>query len=520
MRTWTFILTAVISRGILAQTETGSTFKIHVVNSVTGTPIAAANVVLDDAGDGRAWGRTDSGGLFTGRVQSAGKHLLTVTRRGFQMTGGGMMGTMVDIQPEAEKETTVQMLQLGVLVGSIVDQYGDPVRYAIVRILDKMSVPGQDTYYQSLSAATTNDRGEYRILDVEPGKHYLAAEYSSEREERISASRSRFRWPDLGGFVLFPDATDLAKAQQVDVSSGQVTRVNEMHLNMQRAVSISGRVTPFPEQKAVALDLHRAGPRLSLNVFDQGGRSEANGSFTLKALPGTYVLRASDQQTGKMSQEINIEVRDKDLTDIELKLNSGYEINGRVSVDGSGDLDVSALSLNFLGGPVKIGRDGTFHSNLFGNKAHYILQGLPEDWYVKDVLIGGRRVAGGLFEVQQGTTDASIVLSPHGARLEIKTESASNALESAMFVVLLPENGPVPDLESVLHAERDQSGPLVVRGVPPGSYRIFALDVTNWAMVMRPDVLMEKYRKSAPLVTLAEGERKSTVVPLTKILPE
>jgi hypothetical protein len=37
---------------------------------------------------------------------------------------------------------------------------------------------------------------------------------------------------------------------------------------------------------------------------------------------------------------------------------------------------------------------------------------------------------------------------------------------------------------------------------------------------MRPDMLMEKYRQSAPLITVEEGERKRIVVPLTKILLE
>ena len=90
----------------------------------------------------------------------------------------------------------------------------------------------------------------------------------------------------------------------------------------------------------------------------------------------------------------------------------------------------------------------------------------------------------------------------------------------AVLVLLLPENGPAPNPESMIHAEPDQSGKLVARGVPPGSYRVFALDATNLAFAFDPKTLMEKIRKTALLVTVAEGEHKSIVVPLTKIQPE
>jgi hypothetical protein len=37
---------------------------------------------------------------------------------------------------------------------------------------------------------------------------------------------------------------------------------------------------------------------------------------------------------------------------------------------------------------------------------------------------------------------------------------------------------------------------------------------------MRPDILLEKYRALAPLIEVSEGERKTIVVPLSKIQPE
>ncbi|HEY1494610.1 MAG TPA: carboxypeptidase regulatory-like domain-containing protein, partial [Candidatus Solibacter sp.] len=74
------------------------TFRVHVVNSLTGAPVAVANVVAAPDHGARLWGRTDAAGSFTGAPQAAGSYLVTVSRRGYRMTSGGM-GKMVEVTP-------------------------------------------------------------------------------------------------------------------------------------------------------------------------------------------------------------------------------------------------------------------------------------------------------------------------------------------------------------------------------------------------------------------------------------
>ena len=502
-----------------AQVEPGNAFRVHVVDSVTRNPIAGANVALEHERSGQVWGRTDSGGNFAGRSPSAGGHLLTVARKGYRMTGG-IMGKTIDLKAGAETEVTVEILPLGVLAGRVVDQYGDPVRHAIVRTEDKMNLPGQGQYYESYSSALTDDRGEYRVADVEPGKHYLAVEYSSAHEERASGVRSRYRWPETGGLVLYPDAAAIEQAQPVEVTAGQTTHLSDIHLKIQRAVTIGGRIKPPPSGNGPSLSLQRT-PQLGLasSPMVQGGRPEPDGTFRVEILPGTYVLTASDPQTGRVSKPLTLEVRDRNITNLELELSSGYEVRGRITVDGPVRMDFSKLALNFGGRPVKVDSNGTFQTNLPGGKGFYMLQGLAEGWYVKDVLVAGRRITGRQFEMEPGTSDLIVVLSPRGARVEISVQAAAGSLQ-AVFVTLLPESGPIPEVEAALHSMPDASGKFILPTVPPGSYRVFALDASNWVLVMRPDILLEKYRALAPLIEVSEGERKTIVVPLSKIQPE
>jgi hypothetical protein len=64
------------------------------------------------------------------------------------------------------------------------------------------------------------------------------------------------------------------------------------------------------------------------------------------------------------------------------------------------------------------------------------------------------------------------------------------------------------------------SGKFLVRAVPPGAYRVFTFDASNWALLMRPDVLLEKFRKLAPLIDVAEGERKEVVIRAQRLRTE
>jgi hypothetical protein len=515
MRIVALILAFAAAAAMRAQTSGGPTVTVHVVNSSTGAPIAGATVVMGDEGD-QVWGRTDGAGSFSGTAKSAGKYLLTVSRNGYRMIGG-VMGKIVEIRAGSGNETIVQMLPFGVIAGRVVDQYGDPVSNAIVRTIDKMEIPGHGEDYADLDSAFTDDRGEYRIAGVEPGKHYVAAEFGTQnmRQQNMAA---RNRWPEEGGFVLFPDSTDIDGAQTVEVHAAQTMRLADLHLKMQPAVTITGSVKPA--QKGVSTILHRTGVQLGLSVFAfQGGYSDTAGNFTMSVLPGTYVLSASDRQTGKFSEDVTIEVRDKNVDNVRLTLTSSYEITGRVHIDGAGTPDYSKVALSF-DQPVKIAGDGSFHASLSPGKVHYMIHELPENWYVKDVLVGGQRLTSSEFEVHPGTTDVSISLSPRGGQVTVKLESVGSSVLDSAYVLLLPEKGPLPDVESSLHAEPSESGPLVVHGVPPGSYRVFALDMANWTLIMGPNILMDKYGKQAPLVSIVEGERKTIVVSMTKVEPE
>jgi hypothetical protein len=243
-----------------------------------------------------------------------------------------------------------------------------------------------------------------------------------------------------------------------------------------------------------------------------------DGSFRVEVLPGTYTIKASDR-SGRISPPLTRDVH-ASVDNLELTLGQGYEISGRIVVDGPGHLDFPKVTLHFFGDPAKIDSAGTFHANAGNHEAGYMIQGLPEDWYVKDFKVAGRVIPGRKFQLEPGVTEVVLTLSPLGARVEMAAAGANGADDvlSAVMFALLPETG-VVDVESMLIFERgaDPSGKLIRRGVPPGDYRVFSLDASNWALLFDPETLLNKYRNLAPLVKIVEGERKRITVRPTKI---
>jgi hypothetical protein len=316
--------------------------------------------------------------------------------------------------------------------------------------------------------------------------------------------------------LIYPNASRIEDAQQVAAVAGIATRLNDTYLTIARAVMVSGQIHPPPPPKSF-INLERT-DRLALHsspVFAHGF-VEADGSFKMEALPGTYTLTARDSNR-KMSKPQTVELRGN-IDNLEVELTTAYHISGRFAIDGTEPLNYSKVQLNFLGPQVKVRADGAFEADLGDSRVGYLLQGLPNGWYVKEVVVAGKRIAGRRFQVELGSTNVLFMLSPHGARVEI-TVAGSSPLDAAM-VVLLPETDASPDPESMLIAEPETTGHLVVNGVPPGSYRLFTLDATDWPLLYRPDQLLEKHRDLAPLIRVAEGETKNVVAPVVKIPPE
>ncbi len=228
-----------------AQAQANATVRGHVYALDTGAPLKRAQVTLrGNQRQGQPLSTvTDAQGAFEFRNVEAGSYSLFGSKTGFisssygqgdQQRGGG--GSPISVRPGQEVTgLNLRLVRGGVISGVITDEDGEPMVNVNVQALTRSYRRGQTTVNQS-NGASTDDRGQYRIFNLPPGRYYIHA-----------APRGAFTLPGQEGMVayaplFYPNATTLQDAQRVDLRSGGEASRIDMVVRPVPTVSVSGRV--------------------------------------------------------------------------------------------------------------------------------------------------------------------------------------------------------------------------------------------------------------------------------------
>jgi hypothetical protein len=122
---------------------------------------------------------TDSLGQFTFQQLPAGEFNLSVTRSQYLTTNygqkkAGRPGSRIVLADGQQLRLTVPMQRGGVITGAVTSDDGEPASNAQVRALRYMYVNGFKRLQQS-GFASTDDRGVYRLFNLQPGDYVISA---------------------------------------------------------------------------------------------------------------------------------------------------------------------------------------------------------------------------------------------------------------------------------------------------------------------------------------------------------
>jgi hypothetical protein len=160
-----------------------------VVNGATGEPLKKAHVTLRRADNTQLnpapYGvTTDASGHFVLDDVDPGKYRLAADRNGFvnssygekrNRSGSGALLTLSAGQKM--KDVIFHMTPQGVIVGRVIDEDGEPVARANIQCLRSMYRNGEKGLFPTGSSGT-NDKGEYRVFGLSPGKYIVQATYN------------------------------------------------------------------------------------------------------------------------------------------------------------------------------------------------------------------------------------------------------------------------------------------------------------------------------------------------------
>lgn len=542
-----------------ASSASTGTARIHgrVVAADTGAPVRRAVVTLmrtaalSTLADGRSataplanFGRwvvtTDDEGAFDFRELPAGSFNFSVTKSGFVETSFALFPSTAGSALQ-EKQTLnrgdLRLPRGGVIAGRIIDEQGEPVAGATVNALRVNYLGPGSRRLAAAQTIQTNDLGDYRLYGLQPGSYFVAAGF---RQWQVSGGEGvppvQFLNAGRGLVPTFYPGTILASdAQTVTVVAGEDTPGVGIRLLSVPLARVDGTVVDSqgrPAQKvAVMLNPARADGAMSMNA--NVIEVDANGRFSLtNVAPGDYevdvVARAKLEALGRGSaEETSSEFASQfvsvagDITDLVVRMTTGFDVSGRVLVDGAppsaalgSKLRVDILPQSSLGtlfgasGPVTA--DGTFAipGSIGGRRIR--VRGLPADAAVVRILARGMDVTDDFLEIDQVVSGVEIAITTKPTRITGTVTDPAGAAVSQYAVIAFSEDSRLWTKvlsRYVATALPAADGGFAVVGLPPGRYLAVAvgqLEPGQWA----DPANLEKLKRLAVPFAVTDGETK------------
>jgi len=498
---------------------------INIQNSRT-VPRASVTL-LRVKGTGTKSQRCDSSGHFMFQNVEPGSYRLMAQRQGFFSDASKReYQPIVDVAAgEHVKNMPVRLMPAAVVSGEVLDEYNDPVPDVEIRLLAIQRKLGLMDL-RAAGKAITDDRGQYRVAGLHPGKYYVVAEYkpnnaSMEALKSMIAEKLLERRPvnsvpqneplrfdatqESGepaytyAPLFFPATSDFQQAQALRLNPGDEVATNFLLISAP-VVSIRGKVTngltggpPTGASVAAFWTTYIQGEGMPAQVSSEDGTFEIRG-----VAPGTYTLRADFNQDKQIFEgEQTVEVGNEGAQNVQISALPDFDAAGHVTIAGTPDHPPRRVLIEFAGEGLmpRVRASASFPEFKFEAQLrpdrHYYARALnlPEDYYLKSVAISGHEMPPDDVLVSGTRGDMELTFSAAGAQVEgvLYDSKGEPTRGSVLLAPDVPQPGP-PDLYRRTSA--DSKGKFTLHGVAPGSYRIVALESLNLdAEINEPDFL-------------------------------
>jgi hypothetical protein len=476
-----------------------------VVKSGTSEPLKKAKISLQNANDPNSGTstQTDASGHFAIQNVEAGNYRLQVQRTGFvsQFYGessSGRRGGVLALNPGRNvQDLLFRMVPWAVISGRITDEDGEPVPHVTVEAMRRHTWEGKRDL-QTYGQAQTDDVGEFRLFGLAKGLYFVRAKVRDywQHAPRDLGSADPGSSAQTGyAPVYFPGTTDVARAVAVDLAPGEEFSSVNFTLIPVRTLHIRGHVFDAvlgqPAKDCTLMLVHHD-PSVS-NFADSrvGMTSCEDSAFQFSDLPpGTYFVYAILNDPGKQrSARISIDLVNTNFDEVSLTVGPGFELTGRVLVEGRAALDLSQIHFwqrdpeqyFNVGGHAVLRPDGTLTIENIPEGNYHIDAGGPSTGSAPDTYIKAARANGEDFlekglAVGAGSSrrPLEIVLSTAGARIDGSVADENNLPSAGAVVTLVPEGDHRKQFRLYMTTTTDQYGQFVLRGIAPGTYKLFS----------------------------------------------
>jgi hypothetical protein len=509
-----------------------------VISSSTGEPIPRVYVQLDGAGDADDAMLTGADGRFYFEDVPEGKVGIFPSKPGFfDDIEKRFKHPRIPIGPETGL-ITMMLIPECVIYGHVEDGNGEPIENAKVDVIGVKVDQGRK-YWHEVSDDQTDDKGNFRIADLEAGTYIVNVDASSALARDL-VYLSKDNQAGYPGLVYYSDGLDLSSASPVALAAGQKIQIN-FSLKRQRLFHISGKLTAVP-----------VGSRVDFNLLTLDGDirpssiqfSPQDGTFEAKVSAGAYKLRvtAYDPSDKELMAEQRLNIS-HDVANLHLVLAEPMPLSVIVKTQftklphsSANNSDEDSDKPNSKVRVVLMPLDAFVGSRHDRRKEAILSQEDPDALLLPDVPTGRYSVEvwpvnpnAYVQSLRCGTTDLlqedlvvptgkrlppiEMVLRDDGAELT-GTAGNTNGNTNADYlssVLVVPQFAP-------RHARTGNlsKGKFQFTNLAPGEYKVFAFD-SDWRLeYMNPEVLL-RYASRAVSVTVSTNGKAHITVDLIQV---
>jgi hypothetical protein len=462
----------------LAQQDSSPvSFSGTVMNANTGAAVPYARVVLLPEGSETT---CDAGGVFQFPQVLPGEHMVTASKTGFTLVAGHEEGYEVPLSASLDK-FRIWLAPLSAIRGRITDGDGEPVEGATVVALASTIESGRRRNRTVSNPAVTDDRGEYRIGLLTPGRYLVRASPKSSQRHYYGDDAPPPEARENFGPAYWGGSREAAGAAAVQLQPGATARA-DFSVTLQPGHRIRGRIANLRPHTTADLQLSSGDDDLgtisnSLELVT--GRFEIDG-----VSDGAYRLRAYQPGGGGhlTFAERDVVVDGHDVEGVTLTLAEAPSVKGTLRVDGPWDkpgpfflatLETQDAFLAMREGQGQLSsgeaKDGAFEIPSVVPGRYWISLGAGNGLYVSAARAGDTDLLATQELVAGAGTGIEVVLRTDGGGIS-GTIHAEAAGDSDLAVLLVPETCDRPVRVTIARAELGFS----FQGVAPGSYRLHA----------------------------------------------
>lgn len=516
----------------------------HVTDKETGLPLSGIVIRIPPArgGDPVLETRSDAEGFYQLTRVPAGSHILVAlmpdyrkthlpqvygdTRPPRAMWAYGMPPRIEIRDGEIRSGADFALARALGVSGRVLDDAGQPMSNVSIQVESLTSDDGS-----SAQMRDTDDRGEFRVFGLAPGRYRICA-------EPFRVSYTDAAPPDAPAVSCYP-----ASGKDDDALVIGPADPGPIQIQMHRGgtVTISGTIldgSGVPAEGATLSLRRRTGP----GPFSYGIPVWAGAQFTARGVsPGDYVLYASgghavdNGQIERQYAYLPLTIGSADLTGLAITLTRPVNLAGRVIIEGGevlppgtrlsvqarlDDRVASALNRTVPTGVLR--DDMSFElTGVFG-EATIWCNGLPREWVLKAVRYGGRDVTDIPFTPDGSPRSIDVVVSSHGgvASGTVALDEESAVAGGRAVVSLFPIDSSRWNVSSATATTLvSRSGTFSLQAVRPGEYFIAATDGLVTESARTRSAAWERLSHVAERITLGDGDRRTIELRVVR-LPE